>query len=39
MLRWMLHMFPIAVEPDWERLRAGFKAAGAPVDSVAFYRP
>jgi len=39
MLRWLLHMFPIAVEPDWERLRAGFKAAGAPVDSVAFYRP
>jgi DNA-binding SARP family transcriptional activator len=38
-LRWLLQMFPIAVEQDWERLRAGFKAAGAPVDSIAFYRP
>jgi DNA-binding SARP family transcriptional activator len=37
-LRWLLQMFPIAVEQDWERLRAGFKAAGAPVDSIAFYR-
>ena len=39
MLRWLLHMFPIAVESDWERLRAAFKTAGAPVDSITFYRP
>jgi DNA-binding SARP family transcriptional activator/TolB-like protein len=39
MLRWLLHMFPIAIEQDWERLRAGFKAAGAPVENITFYRP
>src|SRR5262249_22213901 len=38
MLRWLLHMCPIAVEADWERLRAGFKAAGASVDSITFFR-
>ena len=38
MLRWLLHMFPIAVEADWERLRAAFKTAGAPVESITFYR-
>jgi DNA-binding SARP family transcriptional activator/tetratricopeptide (TPR) repeat protein len=38
MLRWLLHMFPIAVEKDWQRLRDGFAAAGAPVESIGFYR-
>ncbi len=36
MARWMLHMFPIAVEADWERLRAGLAAAGAPVKRAQF---
>jgi tetratricopeptide (TPR) repeat protein len=39
MIRWLLHMFPIAVEADWERLRVGFAATGAPVDGIGFYRP
>jgi DNA-binding SARP family transcriptional activator/TolB-like protein len=39
MLRWLLHMFPIAIEGDWERLREGFAAAGAPVADIEFYRP
>lgn len=38
MTRWMLHMFPIAVEGDWERLRAGMAIAGAPVQGIAFGR-
>ena len=36
MARWMLHMFPIAIKADWERLRAGFAAAGAPVKGLKF---
>jgi DNA-binding SARP family transcriptional activator/TolB-like protein len=36
MARWMLHMFPVAIEADWERLRAGLAAAGAPVEGVRF---
>jgi DNA-binding SARP family transcriptional activator/TolB-like protein len=39
MVRWLLHMFPVAVEGDWERLRAGFADAGAPVEGIGLYRP
>jgi DNA-binding SARP family transcriptional activator/TolB-like protein len=28
--RWFLHLFPIKSREDWERLREGFEAAGAP---------
>ena len=38
MARWMLHMFPIAVKDDWERLRAGMAIAGAPVEKLVFGR-
>jgi hypothetical protein len=34
--RWLLHMFPIAVEEDWERLRQSLAAAGAPVEDERF---
>lgn len=34
--RWLLHMFPIAVRDDWERLAAGLGAAGAPVKGIEF---
>ena len=34
--RWLLHVFPIAIRGDWERLAAGLAAAGAPVEGVAF---
>lgn len=30
MTRWFLHLFPIKNREDWERLRDGFEAAGAP---------
>lgn len=30
MTRWFLHLFPIKNRDDWERLRDGFEAAGAP---------
>lgn len=33
---WMLHLYPIGVPADWERLRAGLALAGAPVAQVAF---
>lgn len=36
MVRWLLHMFPIAVKDDWERLATGLAAAGAPVDGIEF---
>ena len=36
MSRWMLHMFPIALEADWERLRSGLATAGAPVANLEF---
>lgn len=35
-VRWLLHVFPIAVRKDWERLAAGLAAAGAPVDGIEF---
>lgn len=38
MTRWMLHIFPIAIREDWERLRAGMAAAGAPVEGIVFGR-
>jgi DNA-binding SARP family transcriptional activator/TolB-like protein len=36
MVRWLLHVFPIAVRADWERLAAGLAAAGAPTDGIEF---
>jgi DNA-binding SARP family transcriptional activator/TolB-like protein len=30
MTRWFLHLFPIKKREDWEHLREGFEAAGAP---------
>jgi DNA-binding SARP family transcriptional activator/TolB-like protein len=39
--RWLLHMFPIAVEDDWQRLRRCLAAAGGLVDEERFedWRP
>lgn len=34
--RWLLHMFPIAVEGDWQRLRRSLAKAGAVVDQERF---
>ncbi|WP_342735645.1 BTAD domain-containing putative transcriptional regulator [Bradyrhizobium sp. B117] len=34
--RWLLHVFPIAIRADWERLAAGLAAAGAPVEGIEF---
>jgi DNA-binding SARP family transcriptional activator/TolB-like protein len=34
--RWLLHMFPMAVEDDWERLRRCLAAAGGLVDEECF---
>lgn len=34
--RWLLHMFPIVVRDDWERLRQGLAAAGGSVAEEAF---
>lgn len=34
--RWLLHVFPIAISGDWERLAAGLAAAGAPVEGIEF---
>jgi tetratricopeptide (TPR) repeat protein len=34
--RWLLHVFPIAVEKDWERLQQSLVAAGAPVEEERF---
>ena len=36
MTRWLLHVFPVAMRKDWERLAAGLAAAGAPVEGVEF---
>jgi tetratricopeptide (TPR) repeat protein len=36
MTRWLLHVFPIAIQGDWERLAAGLGAAGAPVTGIEF---
>jgi DNA-binding SARP family transcriptional activator/tetratricopeptide (TPR) repeat protein len=36
MARWLLHVFPIAISSDWERLAAGLAAAGAPVEGIEF---
>jgi DNA-binding SARP family transcriptional activator len=36
MTRWLLHVFPIAIRVDWERLAAGLAAAGAPVEGIEF---
>jgi DNA-binding SARP family transcriptional activator len=36
MARWLLHVFPIAIREDWERLAAGLAAAGAPVEGIEF---
>lgn len=36
MARWLLHVFPIAIRGDWERLAAGLAAAGAPVEGIEF---
>ena len=34
--RWLLHMFPMAVEDDWERLRRCLAAAGGLVNQERF---
>ncbi|WP_441238933.1 BTAD domain-containing putative transcriptional regulator [Bradyrhizobium sp. 930_D9_N1_4] len=34
--RWLLHVFPIAIRTDWERLASGLAAAGAPVEGIEF---
>ena len=34
--RWLLHMFPIAVRADWERLRQSLAAAGGLVSGERF---
>jgi DNA-binding SARP family transcriptional activator/TolB-like protein len=34
--RWLLHVFPIAMREDWERLAAGLAAAGAPIEGIEF---
>jgi tetratricopeptide (TPR) repeat protein len=36
MTRWLLHVFPVAILTDWQRLAAGLAAAGAPVDGIEF---
>jgi DNA-binding SARP family transcriptional activator/TolB-like protein len=36
MARWLLHVFPIAIRGDWERLAAGLAAAGAAVERIEF---
>lgn len=36
MARWLLHVFPIAIRGDWERLAAGLAAAGAPTEGIEF---
>jgi DNA-binding SARP family transcriptional activator/TolB-like protein len=35
-LRWMLHLYPIARREDWERLRDGLGLAGMPVDGIDY---
>jgi len=34
--RWLLHMFPIRREPDWQRLRDGLAVSGMPVNGASF---
>jgi DNA-binding SARP family transcriptional activator/tetratricopeptide (TPR) repeat protein len=36
MTRWLLHVFPISIRGDWERLAAGLATAGAPVEGIEF---
>jgi DNA-binding SARP family transcriptional activator len=36
MARWLLHVFPIAIRADWERLATGLAAAGAPLEGIEF---
>ena len=36
MARWLLHIFPIAIHGDWERLARGLAAAGAPIEGIEF---
>ncbi len=35
-LRWMLHLYPIARREDWERLRDGLGLAGMPVGNIDY---
>lgn len=35
-LRWMLHLYPIARREDWERLRDGLGLAGMPVKGIDY---
>ena len=35
-LRWMLHLYPIARREDWERLRDGLGLAGMPVIGIDY---
>lgn len=36
MTRWLLHLYPIRRQGDWERLRDGVAGAGLPTGSAAF---
>lgn len=36
MTLWLLHVFPISIRGDWERLAAGLATAGAPVEGIEF---
>jgi len=35
MFRWLLHLYPIQHRAEWERLRDGLAAAGAPVEGAS----
>ncbi len=34
--RWLLHLFPISHQEDWERLREGLRGAGFPVENIRY---
>ena len=36
MTRWLLHVFPIALCADWERLAVSLAAAGACIEGIEF---
>jgi tetratricopeptide (TPR) repeat protein len=38
MTRWFLHLFPIALPEDWQRLRKGIAGAGAPVEGLSHHQ-
>jgi len=38
-VKWLLSVFPIRRQDDWERLRAGLEAAGVPVHTAEYGAP